>query len=86
MRNTEKMAFQNPFEYKIIYIIELKDEYHKGLLKIGDATLKTELPIEKLKPNSSLLNEAARKRINEYANTIAVPYHLLHTEKIIMAM
>ena len=29
--------FEPLFEYKLIYIFEIRDESHKGLLKIGDA-------------------------------------------------
>ena len=31
--------FENPFEYKLIYIFEIKDNAHKGCLKIGDASI-----------------------------------------------
>ena len=34
--------FTPSFEYKLIYIFEIRDETHKGLLKIGDTTIQTE--------------------------------------------
>lgn len=52
--------FVDSFSYKLIYIFRINDEAHKGLLKIGDATLKTNESIDKLTPNSKLLNLAAK--------------------------
>lgn len=72
--------FESSFEFKIIYIFRVDGEKHKGLLKIGDTTLKTDKLIDKLSPNSEELNQAARKRIKEYTNTVAVNIELLHTE------
>lgn len=72
--------FESSFEFKIIYIFRVDGEKHKGLLKIGDTTLKTDKLIDKLSPNSEELNQAALKRIKEYTNTVAVNIELLHTE------
>lgn len=72
--------FQTPFKHKIIYIFSINDEAHKGLVKIGDATLDTQTPIDSLPPNCSELNKAAHKRIKEYTNTAGITYNLLHTE------
>lgn len=72
--------FESSFEFKIIYIFRIDGEKHKGLLKIGDTTLKTDKLIDKLSPNSEELNQAALKRIKEYTNTVAVNIELLHTE------
>lgn len=72
--------FVNAFSYKLIYIFRINDEAHKGLLKIGDATLKCDETIDKLPPNCKLLNAAAKKRIDQYTNTAAISYELLHTE------
>ncbi|URQ76881.1 Eco57I restriction-modification methylase domain-containing protein [Erysipelothrix rhusiopathiae] len=74
------VIFSNSLEYKIIYIIELKTESHKGLLKIGDTSIESNLSIEELKTNSSILNHAARERIKAYTNTAGLDYNLLHTE------
>lgn len=72
--------FVNAFSYKLIYIFRINDDAHKGLLKIGDATLKCDETIDKLPPNCKLLNAAAKKRIDQYTNTAAISYELLHTE------
>ncbi len=72
--------FGPTFEYKLIYIFEIKDEKHRGLLKIGDTTIQTDEAIDKLQPNCKALNEAARKRIKQYTNTVGVSPELLHSE------
>lgn len=72
--------FGNSFEYKLVYIIEINDEAHKGLLKIGDTTLQTEKSIDNLPPNCKELNQAALKRIKQYTNTAGLSPKLLHTE------
>ena len=72
--------FKNSFEYKLIYILEINDEMHKGLLKIGDTTLQTEKSIDNLPPNCKDLNQAAIKRIKQYTNTAGISPKLLHTE------
>lgn len=72
--------FQKAFEYKVIYIFTIEDELHKGLLKIGDATLHTDTPIDQLTPDSHELNQAALKRIRSYTNTAGLTPKLLHTE------
>lgn len=72
--------FKNVFEYKVIYIFTINDEKHRGYLKIGDATLHTDNSVDKLAPNSRELNQAAKKRIDEYTKTAGITYQLLHTE------
>lgn len=72
--------FTPSFEYKLIYIFEIRDETHKGLLKIGDTTIQTEESIDNLPPNCKALNQAAKKRIKEYTNTAGITFELLHTE------
>lgn len=72
--------FSSAFEYKLIYIFEIKGESHKGLLKIGDTTIQTEDSIDNLPPNCRALNQAAIKRIREYTNTAGISFDLLHTE------
>lgn len=73
-------AFETSFKYKLIYIFEIRDETHKGLLKIGDATIDTQESIDKLPPNCKALNSAAMARIKQYTNTAGVDPKLLHTE------
>lgn len=80
MISLENISFENVFSYKLIYILAINDEAHEGLLKIGDATLKTNQPIEKLIPNCSLLNKSAKKRIETYTNTAGIDYKLLYTQ------
>lgn len=78
--DTNNTQFKEAFNYKVIYIFEIQDEKHKGLIKIGDATLKTTSPIDSLNPNCKELNQAAKTRINSYTGTAGVSYVLLHTE------
>lgn len=73
-------TFQPSFSYKLIYVFRICDESHKGLLKIGDATLHTSSPASTLMPNCRELNQAAKERINSYTKTAAVAYELLHTQ------
>ena len=73
-------VFESTFGYKVIYVFEIRDEQHKGLLKIGDTTIQTDKNIDELFPNSHDLNKAANKRIKEYTNTAAIDFKLLHTE------
>jgi len=72
--------FEESFEYKLIYVFAIKDNVHEGLLKIGDATIQTNNSIDMLAPNSRLLNQAAKKRIDQYTKTAAISYQVLHTE------
>ena len=72
--------FESSFSYKLIYIFRINDKAHEGLLKIGDATLKTDENVDSLPPNCKKLNQAARERINSYTNTAGITYDLLHTE------
>lgn len=81
----DKTLFEKTFQRKLIYIFRINDEAHKGLLKIGDATIKSELPSEKLLPSCSELNKAAKHRINNYTNTAGIEYELLYTELAIRA-
>src|SRR5699024_6216159 len=72
--------FVSSFEFKLIYIFEIRSESHKGLLKIGDTTIQTDKSIDNLPPNCRLLNQTAIKRIKEYTNTAGISFDLLHTE------
>ena len=60
-------------------MFRINDAAHEGCLKIGEATCDDENVIG-LAPNSKPLNEAARKRINQYTQTAGIRYELLHTE------
>jgi len=78
MKNWEQ--FEPTMSYKLIYVFEIHDAAHAGLLKIGEATVHTGAGIDKLHPGCSALNRAAHERIKSYTNTAGVAYHLLHTE------
>lgn len=74
-----KTIFENPFEYKLIYIFKIDDESHKGCLKIGDTSINAD-NLEELVPSCEKLNDAANKRISIYTNTAGISYELLYTE------
>lgn len=72
--------FKNVFVYKVVYVFTIEDASHIGKLKIGDATLYTETPIDQLTPNSRELNQASLKRIKGYTNTAGLTPKLLWAE------
>ena len=74
------VAFKDSFEHKVIYVFTIDDDAHRGFVKIGDATLHTNTPIDSLPPNCKELNQAALARIRSYTNTAALTPKLLHTE------
>lgn len=76
----EKILFDKTFQRKIIYVFRINDEAHKGLLKIGDATIKTNTPSEKLIYPNSELNTYAKQRIDSYTKTAGIKYELLYVE------
>ena len=66
---------------QVIYVFRINDEEHKGCLKVGMTKLTGEYPdFSKLESNSTILNDVARARIEQYTSTVAIPYDLLHTE------
>lgn len=71
------MKYEMTFKNRLIYIFRINDAAHSGCLKIGEATAPDQLG---LPPNSKELNDAARKRIDEYTKTAGIRYELLHTE------
>ncbi len=73
------MKYFSSLKLKLIYVFRINDADHEGCLKIGEATCNEENVIG-LTPNSKPLNEAARKRINQYTQTAGIRYELLHTE------
>ncbi|MBP5716943.1 MAG: hypothetical protein J6W69_07490 [Bacteroidales bacterium] len=70
------MEYVSTFKNRLIYIFRINDPQHQGCVKIGEATA----PDGFFSPNCKELNEAARKRINEYTQTAGISYELLHTE------
>lgn len=73
------MRFTSSLKLKLIYVFRINDTAHHGCLKIGEATCEDE-NVFGLSPNSKVLNEAARKRINQYTQTAGIAYDLLYTE------
>lgn len=73
------MKFTSSLKLKLIYVFRINDTEHQGCLKIGEATSDDE-NIWGLEPNSKALNDAARKRINQYTQTAGIRYELLYTE------
>ena len=49
--------FEDSFQHKLIYVFEIRDAAHKGLLKIGDTTVNTDRNINDLVPNCKVLNQ-----------------------------
>lgn len=73
------MKFTSSLKLKLIYVFRINEKTHEGCLKIGEATSDNE-DIWGLEPNSKALNEAAKKRINQYTQTAGIRYDLLYTE------
>ena len=71
-------TFESSLRPKLIYVFRINDNAHHGALKIGEAT--AELGDGYFTPNSKLLNNAARQRIDQYTKTASVRYELLYTE------
>jgi len=72
-------TFESSLKSRLIYIFAIGDDWHKDCLKIGETTLDDDNG-GLLAPNDILLQEAARKRIDQYTKTAGIPYQLLHTE------
>ena len=60
-------------------MFRINDAKHKGCLKVGETTCDNG-DVFDLVPNSKALNEAAKKRINQYTQTAGIEYELLYTE------
>lgn len=80
MAQLPKIHYESTTSYKLIYIFCVHDQAHEGILKVGDASVDTPLLPAQLLPNSTLLNQAAKARINQYSVTLGITPHLLHTE------
>lgn len=76
----KNLNFENGYSNVLIYVFEINDTLHRGCVKVGKATLKSDTSIDKLPPNCSELNKAARARIDSYTRTASIQYNLLHTE------
>ncbi len=73
------MKYKSSLKLKLIYVFRINDAAHKGSLKIGETTSDKELT-DNLKPNCKNLNDAAKKRINQFTQTAGIKYDLLYTE------
>lgn len=73
------MKFTSSLKLKLIYVFRINDAAHQGCLKVGEATCDSD-DVFGLAPNSKLLNESAKKRINQYTQTAGIAYDLLYTE------
>lgn len=71
--------FESTFGYKLIYVFRINDNDHKGIVKIGDATIHYANNVDELKDNCDILNQSARKRIDQYTRTAGIHYELLYT-------
>ena len=75
------MKYVSSFEPTLIYVMRINDPAHEGCLKIGKASVNYEEASSlQPAPNSNILNQAAKKRINEYTQTAGIAYDLLYTE------
>ena len=72
-------TFESSLKSRLIYIFAIGDELHRNCLKIGETTLEEDNG-DLLAPNDPLLQDAARKRIDQYTKTAGIAYQLLHTE------
>lgn len=78
-----KIKYFEELKSKLIYVFRISDEAHRDCLKIGEATIDVdpdEVDITTIPPNSKVLNQAARNRINQYTTTAGIAYELLYTE------
>ncbi len=78
------MEYFSSLKPKLIYIFRINDEAHRDCVKIGEATFDSD-NIFGLSPNCSVLNKAARARIDQYTKTAGIAYELKHTEIAITA-
>ncbi|WP_373830380.1 DEAD/DEAH box helicase family protein, partial [Bacteroides heparinolyticus] len=72
-------TFDSSLKPRLIYVFAIADEQHAGSLKIGETTL-GDVGAASTEPNSPVLNNAARARIDQYTRTAGISYELLHTE------
>ncbi len=69
------------YSFYIIYVYSIDDDNHRGILKVGKATLNTApKSFDLLPPNCELLLEAAKARIDQQTTTAGIPYHIEYVE------
>lgn len=78
---------QNYFEAPkstLIYVFRINDVTHADCLKIGETSLSDDsVNVFSLQPNASILNKAARQRIDQYTQTAGIGYELIYTESAV---
>lgn len=74
------MLFDSTLKPKLIYVFRINDTAHAGCLKIGEATLPDGSDFGGFSPCSHVLNQAAKKRIDQYTRTAGISYELMYTE------
>lgn len=84
MENENLAKLKSPLSKKLIYVFTISDELHRGTVKIGETTFNVPFEDESrsfsnLIDNCTELNNAARKRIDQYTQTACIPYQLLYT-------
>ncbi|MBR8732373.1 hypothetical protein IX339_001842 [Porphyromonas levii] len=73
-------TFESSLKPRLIYVFAIADKQHEGSLKIGETTLGDDIGSASTDPNSEVLNQAAKARIDQYTKTAGISYELLHTE------
>lgn len=66
--------------YQLIYVYTNPDNSHRGLVKVGRASLSSSSSIAQLLPNCAELNVAAKKRIRQQNGTGLNDFNLEYTE------
>ena len=56
-----KIHYESTTSYKLIYVFRVLDEAHMDMLKVGDASIDTNLLPDQLPPNCNELNKVHRK-------------------------
>ena len=72
---------ESTYAYNIIYVYSIDNDKHRGILKIGKATLTTTpKPFDKLPPMCDELVQAAKERINQQTTTSGTSYKVEYVE------
>lgn len=72
--------FDRTYRYKFIYVFSMPYESHRGMLKVGESTVSTDINPDDLVPGCHELNQAAKARIDSYTTTASLSYRLEYTE------
>lgn len=69
--------------YKLLYCAIIKDEKHKGMIKVGDTDFTPTKPITSYSPNEKILQDAATARIKSWSGTAAAGAELIYCDTLI---